>query len=82
MGEVTESWECELGYPEEQLARILGNRLREFHGWMFGQTMAICDGRRYDPGTDAYEPSGCGPHGFIVYPWDLGRFLDGLPVID
>jgi hypothetical protein len=35
--------ECALGYPREQLRSILGNRLEEFDGWMYGQTAATCD---------------------------------------
>ena len=79
--------ECRLGYPECQVTRILANndkRLDEFNSWMFGCTMALCDGRVYNPETKLYEPSACfqHPHGAVVYTWDMARFLAGLPVID
>lgn len=74
--------ECELGYTDEQLHRILGDRFREFNFWMSGQTRAMCDGRRYSYEKNEYESTGCGPHGGIVYPWDLIQFLNGKPNID
>lgn len=74
--------ECELGYTEEQLERILGDRYQEFNFWMSGQTMSICDGRAYNYNLKKYEPTGCGPHGVVVYSWDLDRFLNNLPIID
>lgn len=75
--------ECRMGYTYAQLREILGDRLDEFGHWMRGQTMAICDGRKYNSDTNGYEPA-CDSraHGGIVYPWDLQRFLDGAPIID
>lgn len=73
---------CELGYPQIQLERILGSRLQEFLLWSAGQTIGMCDGRKYNYETKKYEATGCGPHGLVVYPGDLDRFLKGLPVID
>ncbi len=73
---------CELGYTVAQLESILGDRLGAFNHWMRGQTGGVCEGRRYDHEKKAYEPTGCGPHGFTVYGHDLRRFLARLPIID
>lgn len=73
---------CHLGYTYEQLQDILGSRLDEFSHWMVGQTMSICEGQQYNYEKKDYEPTNCGPHGMVVYPWDLQRFLHGKPVID
>lgn len=74
---------CELGYTEDEIEDLMGDRLKEFERWMYGQTMAICGGRKYNHDTRKYEEA-CGgnPHGVIVYRWDADRFLAGLPVID
>ena len=74
--------DCELGYTDKQVDTIMGLRMAEFQRWMAGQTMAICDGRRFSYAENRYEATGCGPHGYITYPWDLQRFLDGKPIID
>lgn len=74
--------ECTMGYTEEQVTRIMGARLYDFRRWMEGQTEAICDGREWNYETNEYEPTGCGPHGFITYRQDVERFLLGLPVVD
>jgi hypothetical protein len=74
--------DCRLGYTDSQVSAIVGARLKEFNFWMAGQTMAICDGRQYNFATEEYEPDDCGPHGVVVYPWDLERFLDGRPILD
>lgn len=74
--------ECGLGYTDSQLKTILGSRYEEFIRWMRGQTVALCDGKRYDYEVNEYVNTGCGPHGVVVYSWDLERFIDGLPVID
>lgn len=73
---------CELGYPGDQLERILGDRLPAFGLWMSGQTGVICDGQRYSYERGESEPTGCGPHGPVVYATDLTRFLAGRPIID
>lgn len=78
----TEKPECQLGYTETQLDRILGDRRREFNAWMRGQTIAMCDGKKYNHEEKRYEDTGCGPHGLVVYSWDLQRFIFGLPVVD
>lgn len=74
--------DCQLGYTTEQLESILRDRLKEFNTWMVGQTIALCDGRSYNHNTKEYEDTGCGPHGLVVYSWDLSRFLDGRAVVD
>lgn len=73
---------CRLGYTYSQLETILGERTDVFGRWMRGQTMDICDGRHYNHILDTYEASGCGPHGVVVYPCDLQRFLAGQPITD
>lgn len=76
---------CPLGYTEADLKGLLGEiNFPIFRKWMYGQTMALCDGLYYDQIKGAYEKSGCyvHPHGAVVYGWDLERFLAGKPVID
>ena len=74
--------ECELGYTEEQVTRIMGTKLDRFNTWMKGATMGICDGRRYSHGRGEYELTGCGPHGGVTYTVDVLDFLAGRPVTD
>ena len=73
---------CELGYTDDDLAQILGQRFSEFKHWMRGQTIAVCEGRRYDHGRQVWLETGCGPHGPATYGHDLRRFLAGGPIID
>ena len=69
--------ECPYGYTYGQLEDILCSRIDEFGHWMRGQTMMLCDGRRWNPETEQYE-TGCDkPHGVVVYQYDLERFLAG-----
>lgn len=76
-----EKQECQLGYTEAQLQRILGPNLAAFNKWMTGQTMGVCDGRVYDHDERKYYPNNCGPHGGVVYGSDLRQFLaGGLPL--
>lgn len=74
--------ECKYGYNRIELEKILKDRFEEFSKWMNGQTMMTCDGRRWDSSTGGYIEDCPKPHGSIVYPWDLERFLAGKPVID
>ena len=76
--------ECRGGYTHPQIVEIVGqDREQQFWNWMTGQTMMVCDGRRYNHDTQEYEQSCEVAHGMpIVYPWDLERFLDGRPIID
>lgn len=67
--------ECELGYTNAQLVDIMGTRMVEFNKWMSGQTVSLCDGQRYNHETKKYEPTGCGPHGSVVYSWDVKNFF-------
>lgn len=75
--------ECRLGYTYTQLTTILGWRLDDFGRWMRGQTMSLCDGRKYNHDSKVYEEA-CGgvSHGGVVYRHDLERYLLDLPVID
>lgn len=69
---------CRYGHTDDDLTRILGDRLPEFDRWMCGQTIMICEGREYDYGLKEYVASGCGPHGSVVY--GSGLLLAVLPV--
>jgi hypothetical protein len=76
---------CPLGYPREQLETWLGSQAyRRLCLWMLGQTLAICEGRRYDSESGEYQPDGCAehPHGPVVYRWDVARWLQAGPIID
>jgi hypothetical protein len=72
---------CQLGYTQTQLDAILID-VDHFGNWMRGQTMVICDGRYYDYDAKAYEDTGCGPHGAVVYAWDVTRYIEGGPIVD
>ena len=75
--------ECRLGYPASQVEDILGDNLSDFNNWMRGQTRSLCEGRRYNHETGEYEESCDGvAHGGVTYPWDVERYLLGLPIID
>lgn len=74
--------ECKLGYTDEQVAKILGDRKDAFYHWMRGQTAAVCGCRTYDHTRKEYVPDDCGPHGVVVYSDDLKRFLRGSPPLD
>lgn len=75
---------CPHGVTRAELAGILGDRLGAFDHWMRGQTVSICEGRRWDHDKKEYQPTACAdsPHGVVVYRWDLQRFLDGGPIVD
>ena len=85
--------ECQMGYTGEQVARIMGNRLGEFHVWMHGQTRSLCEGP-FKPEWWEYirahpEFYGENPrpacevaHGGITSEVDVLRFLERRPVID
>lgn len=73
---------CQLGYPDTQLRILLGTRYMEFMGWMHTQTMGICEGRKFNYSTKYWEPTNCGPHGIVVPPGDLSRFLGGKAIDD
>lgn len=67
--------ECILGYPLSRVEDLLGPSFERFRYWMRGQTVAQCDGRSYNYEIKGYEPTGCGPHGTVVYVHDLKRWL-------
>lgn len=73
---------CKLGYPQDQLAEILGDRLDQFNQWISGQTIGVCNGRMFDHGNGVYLDTKCGPHGPVVYRDDLLNFLSGGKVFD
>ena len=74
---------CRSGYPDSQLLEILGDRFDEFGHYMRDRTVTLCEGHYWDHVFEKYVQDGCGPHGPVVYPWDLERFLEGRPpVID
>ena len=75
---VPEPPECELGYTQQQINHIFGVLAPTFYQWMSGQTGSICEGRKYDHAEQAYQPTGCGPHGCIVYAYDVERFVEKL----
>ena len=62
---------CQLGYTSAQLLGILGaERAVRFHEWMQTRTYARCD-----RASDEDAARGSGPHGRVVPPSDLERFL-------
>lgn len=75
--------ECHLGYTRAQVVDVFGDRVGEFDHWMRGQTIGLCEGKRYNYETEEYEPACEGvAHGPAWYPWDVQRFIRGDPVID
>ena len=68
-----EPWFCKYGYTEIEIAEIVDD-VEDFNHWMRGQTMAICCASNLNPCAEE--------HGVVVYPWDLERYLCGLPIID
>jgi hypothetical protein len=56
--------DCKHGYTQQQLDSILDNDLQAFHQWFAGQTGIICTG-------ESCEVS----HGFVVYAYDVERYL-------
>lgn len=72
---------CSGGYPWYQVEEILDDEtFAAFSKWMNGQTMMLCEGRRYNYETKEYEVDCDGvSHGGVVYAWDLKRFLGIVP---
>lgn len=70
--------------PWDQIETFLdARRFAELMDWMHGQTMMLCEGRRYDHSTQEYtEKCGGVAHGPVVYCWDLERFMAGGPIVD
>jgi len=74
--------DCRHGYSFDLLEEALGEeRFDELMHWMGGQTLMLCDGRRYDPVTESYTETH-EAHGPVVYAWDVKRFLAGGPILD
>jgi hypothetical protein len=74
---------CKFGYPHEQLKEALGEeKFKQFLSWMLGQTFSSCEGRIFNRKANRMEDSGCGPHGYVYYGWDVEAFLDGRPALD
>lgn len=73
---------CRYGYTRGDLEALFGDRLPEFFRWMRGQTVSVCDGRAYDHDKREYHDTGCGPHGTVVYPWDVEQYLRGGRPLD
>lgn len=76
--------ECESGYPWSQIETFLDSgEFACLMDWMHGQTMSLCDGRRYSHETKKYSEKCNGvAHGTVVYAWDLERFMRGGPILD
>lgn len=72
-------YSCPIGMTEEDLAKLFPteDEMAKFNHWLVGQTRALCLGRRYNFDTEEYEPDDCAgnPHGPIVYPEDVQRYL-------
>jgi hypothetical protein len=74
--------DCDSGYSFDLLEEVLGDaRFAELMDWMRGQTLMLCDGRRYDHDTQEYYETGHA-HGPVVYTWDVQNFLRGGPILD
>jgi hypothetical protein len=75
---------CTHGFASYQLKDSMSTQqYKRLMEWMSGQTMMICDGRRYNHATREYEPSECGGrHGVVIYVHDVDRFLHAQPVVD
>lgn len=74
--------DCTHGYSFDLLEETLGDaRFAELMDWMRGQTMMLCDGRRYDHDTREYYETH-DAHGPVVYTWDVQNFLRGGPILD
>lgn len=71
---------CPIGYTVQDVESLEPGLGR----WMRGQTVTECTGRRFNHDTHQYEPDACAehPHGIVLFPWDVERYLRGLPVID
>lgn len=68
--------ECPLGYTYGQVLDIVSQeRMEDFVDWMYGQTVALCNGSIYNYETKSYEQQCMKPHGTIYYPSDVKRFV-------
>lgn len=70
---------CELGYTTEQLKEIFfeEGELERFTNWMVGQTVGVCEARRFNHDTKTYEPACSGvAHGVVTYAYDVKRYVE------
>lgn len=76
--------ECESGYPWTQIEEFMDEQqVHRLEMWMEGQTMMLCQGKRFDHDSGLfYESCGGVAHGGVVYPHDLHRFIEAGPIID
>lgn len=76
--------ECKYGYPQSQIEKIFPeDRLKEFHLFMNGQTVSLCNNRRWDYILGEEVEDDCGTsHGTVFYRSDVFDFLSGRPVTD
>lgn len=79
--------DCQHGYSYAYLEQNLTQgQLESFRRFMDGQTIMLCDGKRYNHDSREYEPSDCGlrgeAHGSVAYSHDFLRWTLRLPVID
>ena len=72
---------CPHGYTRSDLSEIFPTQeaYQAFEKWMIGQTMMICEGKKFNYELNTYLPDQCWttPHGTVVYPWDVIQYLDG-----
>lgn len=66
---------CGLGFPRWQVESMMYPGIEAFDKWMYGQTMAICEKKN----CNNYNS---GPHGVVVYPWDVVVYFAGLQPLD
>lgn len=74
--------DCKLGYTQQQVEAIMGPRSTDFHRWMRGQTVSLCEGTEWDYDSQTSKLTGCGPHGVIIYRSDVEQFLRGGGPLD
>jgi hypothetical protein len=77
---------CPSGHTKRDLEIIFpnGDDLADFYTWMNGQTMTLCDGRKYNHDAKEYQISACGdePHGVVVFSSDFEDYLAGFDPAD
>ena len=74
---------CECGFTRDQVEAIMGERIAVFDKWMYGQTMTLCEGKKYDHDKKEYQEACSGvAHGPVVYDHDLRGFLARRPITD
>lgn len=77
--------DCPMGYSEELLKEKLpAVQYEHLMHWMRGQTMCICTGKAYNHEMKVEYETEClvAPHGNVLYPWDVKRWMDGRGPLD